>query len=57
MVRLASQLRYIVEGRLMNALASQFLHVYVSDAAFTAALLLALGLFGVNTGMWLATLG
>ena len=51
----ASQLRYIVGGTLMNALAGRFVRIYGSDAAFTAAILLALGLFGMTTGLWIGS--
>ena len=37
----------------MAVFASQFSRIYVSDGAFTAGLLLALGLLGTTTGLWL----
>ena len=37
----------------MGPFASQFSRIYVSDGAFTAAVLLVLGLLGTTTGLWL----
>jgi hypothetical protein len=41
----------------MGAIAIHFIRIYVSDASYTAAILLAFGLLGATTGMWLPTLG
>ena len=38
----------------MNAVISQFVRVYVSDSAYTAAVLLAFGLIGATTGLYCA---
>jgi hypothetical protein len=36
----------------MNVLVAQFVRIYASDAAYTAALLLAFGLVGTAIGVW-----
>jgi hypothetical protein len=41
----------------MNAIIRQFVRMYHSDGAFTAAVLLAFGMLGTTTGMWFPGLG